>query len=57
MQKPFWKRKKSDLLIKDLLKIIDACSKLNIRKIVVPLVDKGSIKQKWHESILDQCIP
>jgi len=52
MQKPFWKRKKSDSLVKDLIKIIDACSNLNIKKIVIPLVDKGSIKKKWHEKKL-----
>ena len=52
MQRPFWKRKKNDLLLKDLLKIINACANINIRKIVIPLVDKGSIKQKWHEKKL-----
>jgi hypothetical protein len=44
MQKPFWKRKNNQKHINDLKKIIDSCKKLNIKFIVIPLVDNGSIK-------------
>ena len=39
MQKPFWKIKKNNFLINDLLNIIYACSKLKIKYIIV-LVDQ-----------------
>lgn len=48
MQSPFWKffgdKKRSR--INDLLKLVDACSDLGIRMIVIPLVDGGSIENK-----------
>ena len=56
MQSPFWKffgdEKKSR--INDLLKLVDACSDLGIRIIVIPLVDGGSIENKDQlKSLLD----
>ena len=43
MQRPFWKKIKNKKLIDDLIKIINSCKKLDIRFIVIPLVDNGSI--------------
>jgi len=56
MQSPFWKffgdEKKTR--INDLLKLVDACSDLGIRIIVIPLVDGGSIENKDQlKSLLD----
>ena len=52
MQKPFWKKKNHKNLVRDLKKIILACSKIKIIYIVVPLVDNGSIKKTWQEKKL-----
>ena len=55
MQKPFWQEenaKKREILIKDLKKILNCASILKIRYIVIPLVDKGSLKKMKHEKIL-----
>ena len=40
--------------INDLLKLVDACSDLGIRIIIIPLVDGGSIENKDQlKSLLD----
>lgn len=52
MQKPFWKKKNNQKLLDDLIKIISSCKKLGIKYIVVPLVDRGSINNKFDESSL-----
>tara|TARA_A100000164_G_C21748477_1_gene695816 strand:- start:20 stop:868 length:849 start_codon:yes stop_codon:yes gene_type:complete len=51
MQKPFWKMISSEVnqVKKNFLNIIDACIELNIKIIVVPLVDNGSIENKNEE--------
>lgn len=49
MQKPFWKYKKKSKYIQDLKKIIKACSDLEIKYIIFPLVDNSSIKNKNEE--------
>ena len=49
MQKPFWKYKKNESLIKDLINIIKACSNLKIKYIIYPLVDNSSLKKKVEE--------
>ncbi len=53
MQKPFWKNdlKRLDLL-KKLKKILYEASKLNIKYLIVPLVDNSSIKSKKQETIV-----
>ena len=45
MHKPFWKHEDSELIHhqKLFLDVVDACSKIGIHIIVVPLVDNGSI--------------
>jgi len=54
MQSPFWKaegaEKKS--LVSDLVAIVNACGKLGIRIIVIPLVDNGSLENSKQESAL-----
>ena len=50
MQKPFWKTKKNDTLIIKLKDIIEACSNLNIKYIIFPLVDNSSLKSKNDEN-------
>ena len=55
MQKPFWQEenaKKREILIEDLKKILNYSSILKIRYIVIPLVDKGSLKKMKHQKIL-----
>jgi len=54
MQKPFWKAKNKELnlLQKTFIDVISAASKLNIKYLIVPLVDNGSIKNKNQEEIL-----
>lgn len=46
MQSPFWKLYGQDKLDRqnDLLSIINACEKVGIKQIVIPLVDNGSIE-------------
>ena len=44
MQRPFWKLKNNSKLILNFKKIINCCGEIKIKYIVVPLVDKGSIK-------------
>lgn len=52
MQNPFWKKKNHTKEVSDLKKIIQACSNLGIKFIVVPLVDNGSLQELWHEKKL-----
>ena len=55
MQKPFWKqtnKKIKNRLIDDLKKILICASKLQIKYLIIPLVDNGSFKNKTHEKIL-----
>ena len=54
MQKPFWKRKNNQNLLLDLKNIINSCKKLNIKFIVIPLVDNGSIKNKIEKKKFDK---
>ena len=46
MEKPFWKQKNQLWYIKKISKLIEACGKLKIKFIVLPLVDNSSIKNK-----------
>ena len=52
MQNPFWKKRNHTREVSDLKKIIQACSNLGIKFIVVPLVDNGSLQELWHEKKL-----
>ncbi len=62
MQFPFWKIKKdkSKKLKNDFLKIVEACNKIGIGMIVLPLVDNGKIENKKQEdslfSFLNECV-
>jgi hypothetical protein len=52
MHKPFWKIKKNEMVINYLKNIISSSGELNIKFIVIPLVDKGSIKNLKQENKL-----
>ncbi len=54
MQKPFWKEKgyKKENLINILKLIINNSSKVGIKKIILPLVDNGSINNNLHYKVL-----
>jgi len=55
MQKPFFKKKfkhKKNKLLKDLITVIKNSKKINIKYLVVPLIDSSSIKNKIEESCL-----
>ena len=54
MQAPFWKAEghKIDELKKDFLAIAKACSKVDIKIIVVPLVDNGRLDTKEEQDLL-----
>ena len=54
MQKPFWKNniKKRIKLQKDFLNVIIQSSKVGIKFIVLPLVDKGKIENRKQEKIV-----
>jgi L-ribulose-5-phosphate 3-epimerase len=57
MQAPFWKtadRDEQNRLVSDLLSVVDACSSMCIQKIVVPIVDNGSIENEDEEVLLLQ---
>ncbi len=51
MQKPFWKLKNKRYL-EMFFMIVNACSNLGIKYIVVPLVDNGSLTKKKYEEKL-----
>ena len=48
MEKPFWK-KNDKYLINDFFNVVNACKKLKIKKIIIPLVDNSSLKNKRDE--------
>ena len=54
MQKPFWKQKgkKKDKLINIFIKVLQNSSKIGVRKIILPLVDNGSVKNNQQLKIL-----
>jgi hexulose-6-phosphate isomerase len=59
MQKPFWKKKgkQKKVLILKLKKVISSASRLKIKFIIIPLVDKGSIqsnlqKKNYHKRFM-----
>ena len=54
MQKPFWKEKKNlkKKLLIDLKNIISSASKMNIKYLILPLVDNGSIKNNFQENTI-----
>ena len=55
MQAPFWKATDNDSLDelkKDFNSILEACSKVGIKFIVVPLVDDGRLENMEQENIL-----
>ena len=49
MQKPFWKIKNNEKILSYLKQIIFSSGKLNIKFIIIPLVDKGSIENLHQE--------
>ena len=54
MQAPFWKASKvqQESLERDFLAVVDACSIMGIKYIVVPLVDNGSLDNTQEEQVL-----
>ena len=54
MQKPFWKEKsyKRENLVKILKLVIKNSSKVGIKKIILPLVDNGSINKNVHLKVM-----
>ena len=54
MQRPFWKFKKKERtkLQNDFLNIIDNCSSIGVKKIVIPLVDNGKLTKYKEKKIL-----
>lgn len=56
MEKPFWKIEKNEIILNYLKKIIISAGKLKIKYIVIPLVDKGSIKSlKQEKKLISIC--
>ncbi|TCS70990.1 hexulose-6-phosphate isomerase [Sulfuritortus calidifontis] len=56
MQAPFWKvdGERRMALVADLDAILDACAKLGIRYVLIPLVDNGRIESQWQADILHE---
>jgi hexulose-6-phosphate isomerase len=54
MQAPFWKAsgEQQDSLKRDFMMVVDACSIMGIKYIVVPLVDNGSLEAAQEEEVL-----
>jgi len=52
MNKPFWNIKNNKQLIYDFEFFLNNCIKLSIKKIIIPLVDNGSINNKSSELVL-----
>ncbi len=55
MQTPFWKiidSEKRSKLVDELIAVVDACSAIDVNKIVVPLVDNGRIVDESEEARL-----
>ena len=44
MENPFWKIKKNEEIIENLKRMLKCCKALNMKYLVIPLVDNGSIK-------------
>jgi L-ribulose-5-phosphate 3-epimerase len=60
MQAPFWKASKirRRALLQDLKSVLEACSAVGIRYVVVPLVDNGSLENNaQRQSLLDGLLP
>lgn len=60
MQAPFFKvgGKERDFLLKDLQAVLEACAKVGIRYVLIPLVDNGRIENAEQEaSLLDGLTP
>lgn len=49
MQKPFWKFYTNKKLISDFKKILNACNKIGIKYVILPLVDNGRIRNSKME--------
>ena len=59
MQSPFWKSSGEEkrILIKDLNSILEACLRMSIEIIVIPLVDNGSIESYLQErNLVEVCL-
>lgn len=52
MQKPFWKISRNKKLITDFKNIINSCSKIGIKYVILPLVDNGRIQNLEMETKL-----
>ncbi|MFA6142115.1 MAG: hypothetical protein WC738_02340 [Candidatus Omnitrophota bacterium] len=54
IQEPFYKaeRQRSAQLLKEFMDIVEACTEIGINKIVVPLVDRGSLEDSQQEERL-----
>jgi len=53
MQAPFYKLpKQRESLLKDLNNIINACAELDVKTILIPLVDNGRLENKQQEEVL-----
>ena len=60
MQAPFWKARDTTrkTLLVDLQHILEACAALDVRYVVVPLVDNGQLENAvQRESLLDGLLP
>ena len=58
MQAPFWKCSGSvrDMLVRTLDDLLEACTKLEIRYVVIPLVDNGSLNTSEERNVLEQVL-
>ena len=54
MEKPFWKQKNKTYYLKKIEKLINNCSLLNIKYIILPLVDNSSIKSFKQQKEITQ---
>jgi len=54
MEKPFWKKKNKIYYLKKIKKLINNCSLLNIKYIILPLVDNSSIKSLYQQKEITQ---
>lgn len=52
MQNPFWKSKKKNFYDDTFQKIVKACKNIGIKQLVIPLVDNGSIENRYQEKKL-----
>ena len=50
MQKPFWKLKKNKKILNLFETVIRSCFKLNIKILILPLVDNGKLDNKLNET-------